>query len=80
MADYDNNNKGVAFTNDYKKSDKHPDWKGKGNFNGVDFEFGVWERTSPKGRFLSFSFSEPYKKAEPEQDNPDTLSLSDIPF
>lgn len=62
MADYDNTNKGVAFKNDYKDADNKPDYKGKGNFNGQDFEFGVWERTSPKGKFLSFSFSEPYVK------------------
>lgn len=67
MADYDNRNKGVAFKNDYKTDDKHPTWKGNGNFNGQDFELAIWERTSPKGQFFSISFSEPYiKEAERE--------------
>lgn len=87
MPEYDNTNKGVAFKNDYKKDTKHPDFKGKGNFNGVEFEFGVWKRTSEKGDFLSFSFSEPYKKPEsdmwPAKSDPtdnEPINLDDIPF
>lgn len=90
MADYDNTNKGIAFKNDYKKDNKHPDFKGKGNFNGVEFEFGVWKRTSEKGEFLSFSFNEVYKKPdndmwEVEQtdvvtDTDEPINLDDIPF
>ena len=67
MADYDNTNKGVAFRNDYRKEDKHPNWKGKGNFNGQDFDIAIWERTSPKGPFFSMSFSKPYVKDEQPQ-------------
>ena len=62
MADFDNTNKGVAFKNDYKTEDKHPYYKGKGNFNGQDFEFGIWVKENDKGKFLTFSFSEPYVK------------------
>jgi len=68
MADYDNTNKGVAFRNDYRKEDKHPNFKGKGNFNGQDFDIAIWERTSPKGQFFSISFSEPYEKEMREQE------------
>ena len=91
MADYDNTNKGVAFRNDYKTTEKHPSWKGKGNFNGQDFEIAIWERSGPKGPFFSMSFSEPYQKQEPtgyekakavadsfKQDEP--IDMSDIPF
>jgi hypothetical protein len=86
MAEYDNTNKGVAFKNDYKTEDKHPYYKGKGNFKGQDFEFGIWIKENDKGKFLTFSFSEPYKKeeAKPEINNhdapQDTISLDDIPF
>jgi hypothetical protein len=73
MPQYDNTNKGIAWINDYKKNEKHPDYKGKGNFNGVDFEIAVWTRTSEKGEFLSISFSEPYKKEVVT----DTKSLKD---
>lgn len=61
---YDNTNRGVAFTNDYKKEDRHPDFKGNGNFAGVDFEIGIWEKEKDGKPYLSFSFSEPYKKDE----------------
>jgi hypothetical protein len=64
MPDFDNTNKGVAFKNDYKTEDKHPYYKGKGNFNGVDFDIAVWKRTSAKGDFLSIAFSEPYVKKD----------------
>tara|TARA_R110000782_G_scaffold269497_2_gene367727 strand:+ start:1275 stop:1529 length:255 start_codon:yes stop_codon:yes gene_type:complete len=84
MQEYDNTNKGVAFKNDYKTEDKHPYYKGKGNFKGQDFEFGIWIKENDKGKFLTFAFSEPYKKEgssapQPPEDN-DTINLSDIPF
>lgn len=63
--EFDNNDKGVAFLNEKKDKETQPDFRGKGNFNGTDFEFGMWERTSKTGKsYFSFSFSEPYKKAE----------------
>ena len=96
MAEYSNENKGVAFRNDYRKEDKHPNWKGKGNFNGQDFDIAIWERTSPKGQFFSISFSEPYEKPDQEEsgyakakavaqslktdEEPSPINLDDIPF
>jgi len=95
MADFDNTNKGVAFRNDYRKEDKHPNFKGKGNFNGQDFDIAIWERTGPKGQFFSISFSEPYVKDEQPQsgydkaravaqslktEEPSPINLDDIPF
>lgn len=93
MPDYDNTNKGVAFKNDYKKEDRHPDWKGKGNFNGQEFEIAIWERTSPKGQFFSIAFSEPYEKTEQTSQSgyekakaqadslrDEPINLDDIPF
>lgn len=89
MPDYDNTNKGVAFKNDYKTEDKHPYYKGKGNFNGIDFEFGIWIKENDKGKFLTFAFSEPYVKQEVpivgtiENGNVDydePINLDDIPF
>ena len=96
MADYDNTNSGVAFKNDYKTEDKHPYYKGKGNFNGQDFEFGIWIKESEKGKFLTFRFSEPYQKPDQEEsgyakakavaqslktdEEPSPINLDDIPF
>lgn len=65
MAEYEQKpNTGIAFTNDYKKEDRHPDYRGNGNFNGEFFEFGIWEKAGPKGKYLSISFSEPYVKKD----------------
>lgn len=63
---YDDTNRGTAFLNEYKKEEKHPDFKGKGNFNGTEFQFGMWERTSKEDgkSYFSIVFSEPYKKTE----------------
>lgn len=86
MAEFDNTNKGVAFKNDYKTEEKHPYYKGKGNFNGIDFEFGVWIKENDKGKFLTFQFSEPYVKSEKVTDTQETsqegspINLDDIPF
>lgn len=67
--EYDNRNSGVAFTNDYKQTEKHPDFKGKGNYEGLEFEVALWERKDKQGRtFYSMKFSEPFRKevnAEP---------------
>lgn len=93
MPEYDNTNKGVAFNNDYKKADTQPDYKGKGNFSGVDFEFGIWKNPGAKGEFLSFKFEKPYvkeggKNSKAWQDTRDKfakneeepINLEDIPF
>lgn len=94
MPEFDNTNRGVAFKNDYKKSESHPDFKGKGNFNGQEFEFAFWEKYNDKGQYFSFSFQEPYVKPEgatttanaptvdvPLEDISDApIDLSEIPF
>lgn len=55
MADYDNANRGVLFKNDRKESDKHPDYKGNINVNGVEFWLSAWIKEGAKGKFMSFS-------------------------
>jgi len=96
MPDYNHENKGVAFFNDKKEKDNQPDYKGKGNFNGVDFELALWQRESKDGKeYFSISFSKPYvkqegaweqqrqkfaKKDEVVAEVPDEVSLEDIPF
>jgi len=60
-------NKGVAFKNKWKKTDRHPDFKGKGNFNGVDFEFAAWKKNGADDQ-INFTFSQPYMKEETVKD------------
>ena len=65
MADFDNSNRGVLFKNDRKEKDSHPDYRGKGNYHGKDFEISVWVKKDRNGKsFMSLSFKEPYQKPE----------------
>jgi uncharacterized protein (DUF736 family) len=59
MIEYEN--KGILFKNDYKKdNEKAPDYKGKINVEGKEFELAAWVREGNKGKFMSLSVSEPY--------------------
>jgi uncharacterized protein (DUF736 family) len=61
----DHKNKGVLFTNDKGDNDKRPDLKGKGNWNGKEFEVAAWHRVSKDGKkYISLSFSQPWSKEE----------------
>ena len=54
---FDNTNRGVAFINDTKESDSHPDMKGSINIEGTEYWLSAWWKTPQKGGedFLSFS-------------------------
>jgi len=53
---YDNSNSGVLFKNDDKSSEKHPDYKGSLNVNGVDYWLSSWLKTSKAGaKYMSLS-------------------------
>ena len=83
MADYDNKNRGVAFLNDKKGNTNAPDFKGTGNYDGVDFEFAVWNKTAKDGKeFMSFTFQKKYEKAahQPQtgDKNGNGLPVSDV--
>ena len=66
-------NKGKAWVNTKKEKSTQPDFKGKGNFNGIEFEFAMWynePKTPQENATFSISFSEPYKKDDkPNQFN-----------
>lgn len=63
MSQYDNTNSGVFFKNE-KKSEKAPDYKGKLNVNGKEFEIAGWVREGKNGKFISLKVSEPYNKED----------------
>ena len=94
MTGYDDTNRGVLFREREKRNDKAPDYKGKLNVEGKDYELAGWIRESKAGnKFLSVSISEPWqggkreetpaKQSErfqaPSKDEPDDID-SDIPF
>lgn len=65
---YDDTNRGVLFKNERKTKDSQPDYNGKGNFGGQEFEIAGWikeAKTSGK-KFISFSFQPPRDAANQE--------------
>ena len=73
---YDNTNKGVLFINDYKEGSKQPDYKGKLDVGGKEYELAAWtrEKKDGSGKFLSVSIQEPYDKDREQSGD------SEIPF
>ena len=64
--EYDNTNRGVLFKKDKKETEKHPDYTGTLNVNGVDHWFSAWIKTSKKGnKFMSLSLGKE-KEAKPD--------------
>ena len=83
---YDNTNRGVLFRNDRKESDRHPDYSGSVNVEGVEFFFSGWIKEAgpnsknPGSKFLSVSVSK--KPNQPARTAAPTPSFDDddIPF
>lgn len=68
MANYDNNNSGVLFKNDRKESERHPDFKGNAEVNGVEYWVSGWKKQGKSGNtFISLSFQP--KEARPADDD-----------
>ena len=76
-------NTGAIFKNDYKKTEQHPDYKGKAMIDGKAKDVSAWLNESNKGvKYLSIKFSEPYQaEAEsPKQNMLQDLPDTDLPF
>ena len=63
MNQYDNTNKGALFVNERKDTDKHPDWKGSLNINGVEHWISGWARSTARGDVISLALGEPKQQA-----------------
>lgn len=55
MTEYDNTNRGVLFKNDRRESDKHPEYNGSINVDGVDYWLSAWVKDGKKGKFFSLA-------------------------
>lgn len=85
---YSNENRGSMFVNDKKTEEKHPDWNGSLNVNGVEFWISGWKKMSKGGKpFLSISIREKQEQArqisQPTRKAPvkdEFADSSDIPW
>jgi hypothetical protein len=62
--EYDNTNRGALWRNERKQTDKHPDYTGEVDVEGVVYWVSAWKGktgNNPKAPILSFSL----KKKEP---------------
>jgi hypothetical protein len=58
MAEYDNTNRGSIWKNEKKETDKHPDFTGSLNVEGIEYWVSAWKRkegAAAKAPALSFS-------------------------
>jgi hypothetical protein len=46
---YDNTNSGMLARNDKKETEKHPDFKGSINVDGVEYWLSAWVREGKEG-------------------------------
>jgi len=67
MTEYDNTNTGSIFKNKKKETEKHPDYTGTINIEGVEYWQSVWLKTSKAGeKYFSQAFK--LKDAKPDTD------------
>jgi len=85
--EYDNTNRGVLFRNDKKESEKHPDFTGSIDVDGVDHYLSGWIKQSKQGKkFFSLSVKPKQQVAQKavqqaqKQFNQEVDYDSDIPF
>ena len=78
--EYDNTNRGSIWKNEKQTTEKHPDFTGSLNVNGVEFWVSAWRRkpgANPKAPALSFSIKQKEEASAPLATDFDS---SDIPF
>jgi hypothetical protein len=83
--EFDNTNRGSIWKNDKKETEKHPDFTGSLNVNGVEFWVSGWKRKadqSDKAPALSFSIKAKDDVAKPATNTAGAIEDidSDIPF
>jgi hypothetical protein len=57
------------FRNNRKQpGSKQPDYEGRGNFDGRDFEIAAWVKEGRNGKFFSFAFKPPRDRGEQREE------------
>ena len=69
------------FKNDFKKSDNHPDYRGKGkDLDGNEIEIALWVKDGKNGKFFSGKISLPREQAQSRQQEPPQRDEFDDPI
>jgi uncharacterized protein (DUF736 family) len=69
-------NSGAIFKNDKKAKETHPDYRGKVNVEGKDFELSLWIKESKNGlKYFSVAVSEPWVPAQNQNQNEEREAL-----
>ena len=75
------NNAGVLFKNQYKTTDKQPDYKGDAIIDGQPKQISAWINTSEKGlKYMSLTFQEPREQTEVKTQPLPPIVKNDLPF
>ncbi len=84
MAEYDNTDKGSLFKNKDRKSDKHPEYNGSINIQGVEYWLSGWVKESKKDGSKYFSLAVKPKEKQAPKPTPAPKGFNDmdddIPF
>jgi uncharacterized protein (DUF736 family) len=79
MSKYDNEKRGVLFKNTKKKTDKHPDYTGSCEIEGVKYWLSAWVRETKDGeKYFSMVYNVPEEEVY-KNDKP-ALTDDDLPF
>ena len=79
--EYDNTNRGSIWRNEKKETEKHPDFTGSLNVDGVDYYVSAWKRKpDAKENAPALSFSIKRKEARQAPKPVETEFDDPIPF
>tara|TARA_R110001606_G_scaffold226607_2_gene374743 strand:- start:152 stop:385 length:234 start_codon:yes stop_codon:yes gene_type:complete len=72
-------NTGAIFKNVHKKTEKHPDYKGSINVDGIEKDISLWINTSKAGtKYMSAVINKPYVPLQ--EDRSSNVEPEDMPF
>jgi uncharacterized protein (DUF736 family) len=78
-------NSGTIFKNDKKTAENQPDYRGKINVDGKEWEISLWVKEGQKaGKYFSAAIKEPWVKPEESVPTAKITSITDedddLPF